>query len=203
MWKDQILDKGTQEMSIPFWRYQDGSDDGCSVYECLSCYKGWEARTNPKYSEWKFCPYCGCTWEGEKEWDTGVKWDRKKGVPLEKDVRLCLPLFVIEKRSVPYDGSEPTEWRVASHGSESYHEVISTLEFHSAQEATSDPFWSKEEYRIRFDPYKDRYSLGKINKKLTWKSSDISKYAIEKWKQHKVNVEITNKKEIEMTEKAS
>jgi len=56
MWKDQILDKGTQEMSIPFWRYQDGSDDGCSVYECLSCYKGWEARTNPKYSEWKFCP---------------------------------------------------------------------------------------------------------------------------------------------------
>lgn len=84
-------------MSISFWRYKDFSDDGCAFYECLNCYETWEARTNPKYSEWKFCPYCGCEWEGEKDWDQQAKWDRKMGTPLKSNQRLCLPLFVAEK----------------------------------------------------------------------------------------------------------
>jgi len=52
-------------MSIPAWRKVEYTDDGCSIYECLSCYNQWEARSNPEYSEWKFCPYCAIMWEKE------------------------------------------------------------------------------------------------------------------------------------------
>ena len=34
-------------MSIPKWRYVRYTDDGCSLYQCLNCYNGWEARTEP------------------------------------------------------------------------------------------------------------------------------------------------------------
>jgi hypothetical protein len=180
-------------MSIPFWRYQDYTDDGCSIYECLNCYNSWEARTSPKHSEWKFCPCCGCEWDGEKEWDANAKWDRKKGVPLDKeDVRLCLPLFVAESRSVFLDGScEPSEWKMISYGSEDYYSVIFTLEFHSSQEVDSDFFFATEEYRIRFEPYKRKYSTGRnMPETLTWRSVDIDKSAINKFRKHKGNVRL-------------
>lgn len=61
-------------MSIPKWRHVCYTDDGCDVYQCLNCYNEWESRTGPKCEwkkeyNWKHCPYCGCQWEGEKEWD--------------------------------------------------------------------------------------------------------------------------------------
>ena len=60
-------------MSIPFWRNKKYTDDGCCIYQCLSCYQTWEARTSPyseehciKYEDgFKYCPYCGIKWEGE------------------------------------------------------------------------------------------------------------------------------------------
>lgn len=36
-------------MSIPKWRYVRYTDDGCSAYQCLNCYNGWEARTEPAW----------------------------------------------------------------------------------------------------------------------------------------------------------
>ena len=53
-------------MSIPKWRYVESTDDGCNVYQCLSCYESYEGRDSPKY--WKYCPYCGVEWNGEHEW---------------------------------------------------------------------------------------------------------------------------------------
>jgi hypothetical protein len=52
-------------MSIPAWRNIEYTDDGCSIFQCLNCYKTWEARTNPEWGEWKFCPVCGIAWEKE------------------------------------------------------------------------------------------------------------------------------------------
>jgi hypothetical protein len=52
---------------IPFYRYVESTDDGCGVNQCLSCYQQWEGRTSPEWSGWKFCPYCGCKWEGKLE----------------------------------------------------------------------------------------------------------------------------------------
>jgi hypothetical protein len=68
-------------VSIPAAREVEYTDDGCSVYQCLSCYNTWEGRTsiltseciNPEESDpinykfktlyhWKFCPYCGIEW---------------------------------------------------------------------------------------------------------------------------------------------
>jgi len=60
-------------MSLNRWRLISYTDDGCSAYQCLSCYKSWESRTNPSglYSgpeyAWQYCPYCGCQWEGQHE----------------------------------------------------------------------------------------------------------------------------------------
>lgn len=59
-------------MSINYWRYVEYTDDGCSLYQCLSCYETWESRTSPGYfgvdddylAHWKFCPYCGTQWAG-------------------------------------------------------------------------------------------------------------------------------------------
>lgn len=62
-------------MSIPYWREVKYTDDGCSVYECLNCYSGWESRSAPWWSEdgkkperkgvWNFCPVCGVKWIGQ------------------------------------------------------------------------------------------------------------------------------------------
>ena len=53
-------------MSIPKWRHVEYTDDGCNVYQCLSCYDSIEGRFSPSY--WKFCPYCGVEWQGEHKW---------------------------------------------------------------------------------------------------------------------------------------
>ena len=53
-------------MSIRKWRYVRDSDDGCNIYQCLSCYNSYDGRDNP--SDWKFCPYCGVEWIGEHKW---------------------------------------------------------------------------------------------------------------------------------------
>lgn len=61
-------------MSIPKWRYEKDSDDGCNIYQCLSCYQSYEGRSSPTY--WSYCPYCGVKWEGEHKWLIhGDNWD--------------------------------------------------------------------------------------------------------------------------------
>lgn len=45
------------------WREVRYTDDGCSLYQCLSCKQDWEARNSPEYG-WRFCPYCGVEWTG-------------------------------------------------------------------------------------------------------------------------------------------
>jgi len=58
-------------MSIPFWRNKNYTDDGCSIYQCLSCYGTWEARTPPERKGYNsgfiYCPCCGIKWKGEIE----------------------------------------------------------------------------------------------------------------------------------------
>lgn len=57
---------------IPYWRYVDYTDDGCSLYQCLSCYKQWESRSVPGWTDlegeyhecWYYCPCCGVRWLG-------------------------------------------------------------------------------------------------------------------------------------------
>lgn len=51
-------------MSIPKFRDCGYTDEGCSLYQCLSCKNQWESRSSPEYG-WRFCPYCGVQWTGE------------------------------------------------------------------------------------------------------------------------------------------
>lgn len=60
---------------ISYWRIVRYHDDGCTIYQCLSCYSQWESRTAPWWSKdgskpkdervWNFCPVCGIKWVGQ------------------------------------------------------------------------------------------------------------------------------------------
>lgn len=65
-----------EQMSISRFRKVKYTDDGCSIYQCLSCYKTWESRTDPAWNSWKFCPLCGCSWEGEQKTEEDEIYER-------------------------------------------------------------------------------------------------------------------------------
>lgn len=58
----------------------DYTDDGCSLYRCLSCRQEWEARSFPR----NYCPACGVKFEGElvrpKEEPLGIPQHPPRGV---------------------------------------------------------------------------------------------------------------------------
>jgi hypothetical protein len=47
-------------VSINYWREVEYTDDGCSAFQCLNCYKQWEARTSPGQHTYECgeCEYC-------------------------------------------------------------------------------------------------------------------------------------------------
>ena len=66
------------------WRWVNYTDEGCDLYECLSCYNRWDARTSPRefrgeggkiIAGWIFCPYCGIKWAGEIKWEVDERRD--------------------------------------------------------------------------------------------------------------------------------
>ena len=65
-------------MSIPAWRKSEYTDDGCSVYQCLSCYKTWEGRSNPEWEGWNFCPVCGVGWEYQIKNEDDKTFERRQ-----------------------------------------------------------------------------------------------------------------------------
>jgi hypothetical protein len=67
-------------MSIPFWRLRGYLEDGVSGYQCLHCGNGWDASTDPGLAGWRFCPYCGCEWEGERKCRTHYvpRWEYER-----------------------------------------------------------------------------------------------------------------------------
>lgn len=78
-------------MGIPYWRYVDGTDDGCSIYECLSCKASWESRTAPGFDNrpnWFYCPVCGHRWEGELKYDTEKRFNKPVDNPRARTERI-------------------------------------------------------------------------------------------------------------------
>lgn len=132
-------------MAIPKWRLVRGTDDGCSIYQCLNCKKEWEGRGNPKRG-WKFCPYCGCQWNGQHicrehcmpQWEYKLRWrqgvlhfDAHERKLIDRFNKLQRPqsdrCWIIENREVKFG-----KWYVCQYASE-YHttsliDVVSTLQ---------------------------------------------------------------------------
>ena len=94
---------------INHWRLVKHTDDGCSVYECLSCLAEWEARTSPECG-WKFCPACGTRWNGPlpnyREL-ANKAWERRRqrwvAPHYERGKRLSAPEWRCESRNLNYD----------------------------------------------------------------------------------------------------
>jgi hypothetical protein len=51
------------KMGLNKYRYVEYADDGCEVYECLSCKAQWEVRSFPTV----YCGNCGVKFEGKHE----------------------------------------------------------------------------------------------------------------------------------------
>jgi hypothetical protein len=98
------LGKVNKHMSIPAWRKVEYTDDGCSIYECLSCYKKWESRTDPEWAGWQFCPYCGVGWERRIEDKEDKVFSRRQQQynKLDSDSEITLEVRHYEKAD---DGS--------------------------------------------------------------------------------------------------
>ena len=52
-------------MAINRWREVRGTDEGCMIFQCLSCYGQWEGRGYLR--GWSYCPLCGTKWDGKQE----------------------------------------------------------------------------------------------------------------------------------------
>jgi len=175
------------DMSIPYFRYVEYTDDGCGIDQCLSCYNKWEGRSGSH--GWKFCPYCGVEWKGKLEcrqhyetaWlyrlkqqnqDKWDEWDRNRycgpRLPLKRG-------WVIEARDCREDRGETTNghWNVKDWQSDSgvttLRMVLSHLESLRRQsyvdmchqEQSGFPWKHWTEYRARIiDFKKPTYSYG-------------------------------------------
>jgi hypothetical protein len=97
------------------WRTVEYTDDGCSVYECLTCHAQWEARTSPEHSHWRFCPVCGTHWHGALPLNrerANFGWSRKVGGVSDHQrelARLCLPKWKVFFKNAFTEGWEEDE----------------------------------------------------------------------------------------------
>ena len=113
-----------------------------------------------------------------------------------------MPLFIVEERAIPFDSKETPldSWAPVRHESLSLLDAVCAIEFESASEVNSDPFWAYHEYRIRFEPYKERYhSYVEPDKRkpLKWIRGDMSNRILEIWKQYKINIQNMQEKKLE------
>jgi len=108
-------------MSIPAWRKVEYTDDGCSIYECLSCYNSWEARTSPEWSGWQFCPCCGVGWESQikDEGDKTLTRRHLKYSQLDRDADVTLE---VKHYNFTGDGEYEIlfDWKYVSYGMQFY-----------------------------------------------------------------------------------
>ncbi len=103
-------------MSIKKFRYVQYTDDGCSEWQCLNCYKSIEGRLN--IAKWKGCPYCFCKWTGEHKC---MPADERHYTLVPEDIRnnewkkkeASKTFWVIEEKT-KYNGNE-SEWKPYCH----------------------------------------------------------------------------------------
>ena len=104
-------------MSIPFVRQVRPDDDGCYFWQCLSCYGSFNVRGQiVSFDEellWKFCPFCGLRWEGERKWDQTRKYELGHGLRHKPypDDRLRPLTFALEERYIPADAQGNPDYK--------------------------------------------------------------------------------------------
>lgn len=107
-------------MSIPYVRYVQSEDDGCAQWQCLNCYAKWISQTLvrndwPNARQWKYCPYCGLEWVGERKWDVKRKWEHGHGLTTSwPDERLRPLKFCLEELFIPFDSNQQLDFANAS-----------------------------------------------------------------------------------------
>jgi hypothetical protein len=84
-------------MPVPKWRVSKDSDDGCTIYQCLSCYNDWESRTSPASWGGKV------TQRDDGKWWWNTEYGSEQG-PFDSCEEACLKTFTW--RFCPYCGIE-------------------------------------------------------------------------------------------------
>jgi len=148
LWDISALVLKEPTMSIPFWRTANYSDDGCSIFECLSCYRTWELRGSP--NNWKYCPFCGTIWLGEKTTNPVKYYDD----PAYRTERIFPLSFRIEEKYIDSEGSSDLPWKTlygGLKGAEYANDSIKDLRKKEQEDYKEYPFLGRHIYRIRID----------------------------------------------------
>jgi hypothetical protein len=76
---------------INYWREVKDADDGCSAFQCLNCYKEWEARTSPGHQTYECgkCDYCVTKVYNSESWSCYGDAKHRKYVPYFIYCPLC------------------------------------------------------------------------------------------------------------------
>jgi hypothetical protein len=81
---------------IPKYRCVEYTNDGCSIWQCLSCKAKWECR----YGHFHYCGNCGVKWEGELVWDSEAKYQGYEGQePPPPEKRWYIEKKVIDRKT--------------------------------------------------------------------------------------------------------
>ena len=125
-------------MSIPVIREVTYTDDGCTLYECLNCYKKIESRSGGFH----YCPYCGCKFEygfvsKQKEF-----WDE----PRFRTHRIRICQFVLWERFKWKDEDSWSDWKKETEGHIEW--VLRRKKEICQMFLEDDPFCSIREYKF-------------------------------------------------------
>ncbi len=139
-------------MNFPYWRYVQGTDDGCSIYQCLWCMASWESRSSPNWDKWKFCPVCGFEWKGEHECiEHGYRvYDICEKHKVE--ARHCSsPKWIVQSRMIDTEDGEPLlhqNWHKDSWEMDSLFQVYKYAKEKEAEENENKSFGIRIECRV-------------------------------------------------------
>jgi len=148
---------------IPYVRHVRYTDDGCDVWQCLSCKQDWESRSQvagdwPEMKYFKYCPYCGLEWAGQHKWDEQKKWNLGHGQVYASErartERLRPLKFKLQERFIPLDNSgkdleyeEAGAWQFRHESLRDGIVAAQALRELQQQEDDDDHMFGRHEYR--------------------------------------------------------
>jgi len=160
-WHDPCIVSPMDRKPFPYWRMVQGTDDGCTVYQCLACKADWESRTSP--CGWRFCPHCGEEWLGEHEcvehgWKVHALCERH-GREMPSAV---YPQWVVQERTLGDDGKVVSDWHNDIYPMNHREQALAYMREQEAENSGENWLSLRDEYRIvRWYPSQTRYGEGR------------------------------------------
>lgn len=142
------------------------TDDGCTLYECLSCKAEWESRYFPK----TFCANCGIKFDGKLEWNREESGAYRRVKYYRPEPHIT---YYVEYERISEDGTFNSGWKCVYGGhdinydknplfSDLVHQLDMCLrEIRSHRKKTEFDSYIEKEYGFK---YNHNYRIVKTNR---------------------------------------